>query len=111
MSHHNRRTFLVALLVTALGCAGLGYRVYTTRASYLLRQGQRALEGDHWDKAEPWAAALESRGHPAHAHLLRGEVWVRKGRLLLASAAPDGTPDLEASARRPQALAALRRAL
>src|SRR5690349_4520437 len=110
MSRRKLTTFALVLLAVSLAGAAFCYRAHTTSASYLLRQGRLALEGDRWDEGERQAADLESRGHPAHAHLLRGDVWVRKGRLLLASPAPGGALDREAAARRPQALAALRRA-
>jgi predicted Zn-dependent protease len=103
--HASRRTCILALLAAALLGGSLGYRIYTTRASYLLRQGQGALENERWDEADSWADALEVQGHPRHAHLLRGEAWVRKGRRLLTGGAP-ASPD-----RRSQALAAFRRAL
>jgi tetratricopeptide (TPR) repeat protein len=107
----SRRTIILGILSAALLCGGVGYRVYTSRASYLLRQGQRALASDRWDEAETLAADLEAHGYLRHAHLLRGEAWVRKGRFLPTETGPAGAPGRAAVQRRPQALAAMRRAL
>jgi tetratricopeptide (TPR) repeat protein len=64
----------------------VAYRFYATRASYLLRQGQAALERGDWDEAQRQAERLEKRGHVQEAHLIRGEAWLREGRALQGKA-------------------------
>src|SRR5438552_2001894 len=73
---------LVSLTVGALliAAGGLwGYRV--TRPDYRLRQGQDAIRRDDPDKAIRLAERLQSSGHPDHAHLLRGQAYLRLRRI------------------------------
>jgi len=71
----------LGLLVAVLAAAGIAYRVYTTGAGYLLERGRSALERNDWNQADRCLELLEQRGYREPAHLLRGEVWLYKGRL------------------------------
>src|SRR5437879_11690422 len=71
----------LGLLTAALAAAGLTYRVYTTRAGYLLERGRAALERGNWKQAERCLELLETRGHGDHAHLLRAEIRLCEARL------------------------------
>lgn len=79
-----RRHFLgllgLALLAGLIGAAGFwGYR--TTRPAYRLRQGQQALRRGDVAQAERLVERLEAAGYPAQAHLLRGQCFLRQGKL------------------------------
>jgi tetratricopeptide (TPR) repeat protein len=73
----------LALATVLIGGAGI-WRYYTTRPAYCLRHGQEALLQGNVDKAERYAARLESLGYADHAHLLRGQTYLRLGQLNLA---------------------------
>jgi tetratricopeptide (TPR) repeat protein len=79
------RGVLARLLILALvlGSAGaVGWRWYkTTRPDYRLRQGQESLREGDWDAAEQLAERLDGAGYPDHAHLLRGEAFLRQGKI------------------------------
>jgi tetratricopeptide (TPR) repeat protein len=102
----SRSSLLFGLMAAVLAAGGILACVYTTRADYLLGQGQAALAQGDWDKAERYAERLEQRGHSNWSHLLRGEAWVRLGRatrehsvpagLLLSGLGTQGTRPLEA---------------
>jgi tetratricopeptide (TPR) repeat protein len=57
---------------------------HTTRPIYRLRQGQEALRHGRPDKAERLAQRLEGDGCFDHAHLLRGEAFLRTQQFELA---------------------------
>jgi tetratricopeptide (TPR) repeat protein len=80
----SRRCYLwLGGLVAALVLGGaVGGRWYSaSRPEHRLRRGQEALlQGDVW-AADQLAARLEASGHPDHAHLLRGQIYLRQGRL------------------------------
>lgn len=78
---HRSRIILLGLLVVALTAAGMTYRLYTTRANYLLDKGQAALERGNWSYVDRCLDLLEARGYWDHAHLLRGKLWLSKARL------------------------------
>src|SRR5690348_13643199 len=71
----------LGLLAAALAAGGSTYRIYTTRASYLLEQGRAALQRGNWKQAERCLELLETRGHRDHAHLLRAEIRLSEARL------------------------------
>jgi tetratricopeptide (TPR) repeat protein len=81
----NLRRVLFGLLCLAgvLGLAGAGgaWWYSTTRPEYRLRRGQEALRQGNADEAERLAVRLEADGYPDHAHLLRGEVFLRQLRI------------------------------
>jgi tetratricopeptide (TPR) repeat protein len=68
-------------LVAALAGTGAAWRHRVTRPEYRLRRGQEALLRRDWDAAYEWADRLEASGHPDHAHLLRGQVYLHRGNL------------------------------
>src|SRR5947209_14760485 len=81
----NWRRLLLRLLGVAIlfGCGGGGafWWYHTSRPDYQLRRGQEALRRGALDKAEQLADQLEAAGYPDHAHFLRGEVFLREGRV------------------------------
>jgi tetratricopeptide (TPR) repeat protein len=68
-------------LLAGLAGAGAAWRHRVTRPEYRLRRGQEALLRRDWDAAHEWADRLEASGFPDPAHLLRGQVYLRQGRL------------------------------
>src|SRR5262249_55724019 len=75
-----RRIFLRLLcLAIALGlvAGGIVWWQYTNRADYRLRRGQEALHQGDVEKADRLACGLMADGYPDHAHLLRGEAFLR----------------------------------
>jgi tetratricopeptide (TPR) repeat protein len=54
---------------------------HTTRPEYRLRKGQQALLAGRTEEAEQLADRLEAAGYSDHAHLLRGQVYLRQHRL------------------------------
>lgn len=83
-----RRRLLVGTLALTVALAAVGgvsaWWYHTTRPDYRLRQGQEALRHGRPDKAERLAQRLESDGHADHAHLLRGEGFLREHEIALA---------------------------
>jgi tetratricopeptide (TPR) repeat protein len=73
----------LALGVVLLGTAGL-WRYQTTRPEYLLQQGQAALLRGDVDRAERSVLRLDAAGYTDHAHLLRGQTYLRQGQLARA---------------------------
>src|SRR5206468_1606275 len=74
--------WLVSLTVGALLVgAGSLWCYHITRPDYRLRQGQEAIGRDDPDKAIRLAERLRSSGHPDHAHLLRGQAYLRLRRI------------------------------
>src|SRR5262245_13142246 len=97
MSMSNRLTVvIVGFLIAVLVAAGTTYRIYTTRAGYLLDRGRAALERGNWSQADRYLDYLEKGGYPDHAHLLRGEIWLSKGRLGPATSAAVAHPTFSA---------------
>jgi tetratricopeptide (TPR) repeat protein len=64
-----------------MAAAVITYRIYTTRAGYLLERGRAALERGSWDQADRCSEALDGRGYRDQAHFLRAEIWLYKARL------------------------------
>lgn len=82
-----RRVLVGALALTIAVGAALEVRAWwyrTTRPNYRLRQGQEALRQGRPDKADRLAQRLEADGYSDHAHLLRGEAFLRDHQLALA---------------------------
>src|SRR5438552_3393971 len=72
--------FGVAVLLGS-GAGSAFWWYHTSRPDYQLRRGQEALRRGALDKAEQLADQLEAAGYPDHAHFLRGEVFLREGRV------------------------------
>jgi len=53
----------------------------TTRPDYRLKAGQDALLGGDMAEAEEIAGRLEASGYPDHAHLLKGQIYLRQHHL------------------------------
>ncbi len=70
----------MGFLLAALAAAGITFRLYTTRAGYVLERGRAALEGGDWNQANRCLELLEQRGYADHAHLLGGEFWLCRAR-------------------------------
>ncbi|MCI0458211.1 MAG: tetratricopeptide repeat protein [Gemmataceae bacterium] len=104
------RILLGFMVVLSVG-GGYAFWLSTTRAAYLLRQGQAALLQGDWDEAERVARRLEQRGYPQHGHLLRGEVHLRAARGLLARTPAAGPLDAEPAQREARAQDAFRQTL
>ena len=49
-----------------------------------LRRGQEALVRGDWDAADDQVTRLEEAGHADHAHLLRGQTYLRRGDMTRA---------------------------
>jgi tetratricopeptide (TPR) repeat protein len=79
---HRYRVYLVilALVAVLLGMGSL-WAYHTTRPEYRLRQGQQALLAGKIPEAERLAERLEAAGYSDHAHLLRGQIYLRQHRL------------------------------
>jgi tetratricopeptide (TPR) repeat protein len=67
-------------LVAGIG-AGVAWRYHITRPEQRLRQGREALRRHDWAAAWEQADCLETSGYPDHAHLLRGQIHLRRGDL------------------------------
>jgi tetratricopeptide (TPR) repeat protein len=76
-----RKFLLASALLTSvlLGAAAVWWH-HTTRPEHLLREGQAALRRGDTEAADQLAVRLEASGHPDHAHLLLGEVYLRLKR-------------------------------
>jgi tetratricopeptide (TPR) repeat protein len=81
MSKRTSLIWLALLAAVAAAAAATTYRLYTTRAGYLLNRGRSALERGNWSQADHCLELLEMRGYEDHARLLRGQVWLYKARL------------------------------
>lgn len=73
-------------LVITLGAVagGTAWWYQARRPDSRLRQGQEALRRGRPDIADRLARRLEADGYPDHAHLLRGEAFLREHQLDLA---------------------------
>src|SRR5438105_2730609 len=71
----------LGFLLAAPAVAGTTYWITTSRADHLLERGREALRRGNWNQANRCLELLDRRGYPDHAHLLRGESWLRKGRI------------------------------
>ena len=68
----------LAILAVLLGAAGV-WRARTIRPEDALRQGQEALLRGDGERADQMAVRLESAGYADHAHVLRGQIFLRAG--------------------------------
>ena len=71
----------LGFLLAAPAVAGTTYWITTTGADHLLERGREALGQGNWNQANRCLELLDRRGYPDHAHLLRGESWLRKARI------------------------------
>src|SRR5947209_20095177 len=82
---HRRQRFLVLFLALTPVAGGLGaggvWWYHTSRPRYQLRQGQEALRAGDEDEAQRAADRLEDLGYADHAHLLRGEAYLRRRQI------------------------------
>src|SRR5579864_4518699 len=69
---------LALMVVLGAAAGGIAWWYHTTRPDYRLRQGQEALRQGRPDKADRFAQRLEAAGYSDHAHLLRGEAFLRE---------------------------------
>jgi tetratricopeptide (TPR) repeat protein len=69
---------LLLLLLLAATVAG-GWRYKVTRPDYRLARGHEAVGRGDWDAAGGLADLLDASGHPDHARLLRGEMFLARG--------------------------------
>src|ERR1051326_7150090 len=67
----------LAGLIAAAG----SWRYRVSRPEYRLRQGQEALQRGDLAEAETLVEHLEAAGYPVHAHVLRGQCYLRRGEL------------------------------
>lgn len=67
----------LALSMILVAVAGVWWWHRSTRPGYRLQQGQAALRAGRPDKADRIAQRLEADGYTDHAHLLRGEAFLR----------------------------------
>jgi tetratricopeptide (TPR) repeat protein len=74
------RLLLLAVVLGPVGAVGWWW-YKTTRPEYRLRHGQEALRERDWDTAEELAVRLDAAAYPDHAHLLRGEAFLRQGKI------------------------------
>jgi tetratricopeptide (TPR) repeat protein len=115
MFRFNRRKrlqLLLGLLMIAAMAGAIFYRVSTTRASYLLRQGREALKQGNGDKAAQLVERLSEQGYEPQTRLLLGETLVCEGRADLQRAEELQAGDPKKSAAwRGRADDAFRRAL
>src|SRR5256885_11345259 len=84
-----RRTLLwlgAAVAGSALLAGGAAWWRHTARPDYLLRRGQEVLRQGRWQEAERLALRLETAGDADRAHLIRGEVALRRRDLARAVA-------------------------
>jgi tetratricopeptide (TPR) repeat protein len=86
MSKRNLRLLLVLVLVAALAGAGARWYHVVTRPDHRLRTGEEAIALADWNRVERLASVLEADGYPAHAHLLRGEAFLKRKDLTHAAA-------------------------
>jgi len=77
------KTAILIFVVAAAPLGWLSWRYYTGRPSYLLAKGRLALSGRNDAEVKRLARLLEEKGSPAAARLLRGWMWLRRGRAKL----------------------------
>jgi Tfp pilus assembly protein PilF len=79
---HGRRFGLAGLVLVVAGLAGFGVFRFTraTSPESGLQQGREALVQGDIARSEKLADQLAASGHPDHAHLLKGQLWLRLNR-------------------------------
>lgn len=70
----------VILVVLSAPAGWLGWRYYTSRPTYILRNAQAAVSMGKDAEAKRWARLLEEKGKPAMARLVRGWMLLRHAR-------------------------------
>src|SRR5690242_16923044 len=75
---------LTLILMLGAVAGGTAWWYQARRPDSRLRQGQDALRRGRPDIADRLARRLEADGYPDHAHLLRGEAFLREHQLDLA---------------------------
>jgi tetratricopeptide (TPR) repeat protein len=85
------RFLLLALilgLLLGVPAAVIGYRSYRYRSDVLLEKGKQSLAGGDLGEAERIARALANGRHDSAAHLLRGRILLKQGKLAMDNAEP-----------------------
>jgi tetratricopeptide (TPR) repeat protein len=86
MSRRKLGYLLAALFAAVLAAAGAWWYHVVMQPDYQLRRGEEALDQGDYRRAERVIRRLETSGYAAHAHLLRGELLLRRNDTLRALA-------------------------
>jgi tetratricopeptide (TPR) repeat protein len=78
--------FLVGGLILSAPAGVLGYRLYTSRPTYLAEKGAEALERGDATRAKQFADLLHRKGHESAAHILRGKIFLHEAKSELEKA-------------------------